>query len=61
MTSRLQVVHHTDYRSKAEGRKKELEELQEKGLARTKGKTQNIVRKSIRRMELISRIPNDRM
>eukprot|EP00535_Pseudo-nitzschia_heimii_P000657 CAMPEP_0197180172 /NCGR_PEP_ID=MMETSP1423-20130617/4872_1 /TAXON_ID=476441 /ORGANISM="Pseudo-nitzschia heimii, Strain UNC1101" /LENGTH=538 /DNA_ID=CAMNT_0042630203 /DNA_START=27 /DNA_END=1643 /DNA_ORIENTATION=- len=34
--TRLQVVHHTDYRSKAEHRKKELEKLQEKGLARTK-------------------------
>ena len=33
-----QVVHHIDYRSKAEDRKRELKKLQEKGLAKTKGK-----------------------
>jgi len=33
-----QVIQHVDYRSKAEDRRKELEQLQEKGLARTKGK-----------------------
>lgn len=31
-----QVVHHVDYRSKAEDRRRELEELQEKGLAKSK-------------------------
>lgn len=30
-----QVIHHTDYRSKAEDRRKELEKLQAKGLAKT--------------------------
>lgn len=33
--STSQVVHHTDYRSKAEDRRKELEKLQAKGLAKT--------------------------
>ena len=35
--SASQVVHHTDYRSKAENRRKELEKLQAKGLAKTQG------------------------
>ena len=35
--STSQVVHHTDYRSKAEDRRKELEKLQAKGLAKTQG------------------------
>ena len=41
-----QVVHHVDYRSKAEDRKRELEKLQQKGLAKTKGMLDNVLWKS---------------
>ena len=34
-----QVIHHTDYRSKTEDRKRELEKLQKKGLTKTQGKS----------------------